>query len=83
MSRLVPVAEGAGIERERDVPGFAGSETDLDEALQLAFGAIGLRGGVGDVELGDLGSGHVAGVGDVEADRNRGTGGRGGGCFKP
>ncbi len=67
-SGSVPIAEGARVERERDVPGFAGSETDFGKALQFALGAIDLRGGVGDVELRDFGSGHAAGVGDVEAD---------------
>jgi hypothetical protein len=51
VGRLIPIAEGARVERERDVPGFAGSETDFGEALQLALGAIDLRGRVGDVEL--------------------------------
>src|SRR5580704_2193103 len=68
VGRLVPVTEGARVEIERDVLGFAGSETDFGEALQLALRAVDLSGGVGDVELCDLGSGHAAGVGDVEAD---------------
>src|SRR5580700_2343063 len=70
VSRRVPVAEGAGVETKCYVLGFAGSETDFGKALQLALGAVDLRRWVGDVELGDFGSGHVAGVGDVEADRN-------------
>jgi len=65
---LIPVAEGARVERERDVAGFAGSETDFGESLQLALGAVNLRGWIGDVELRDLGSCDCAGVGNVEAD---------------
>ena len=71
VGRLVPIAEGARIERERHVPGFAGSETDFGEAFQFALGAVDLRRGVGDVELGNFRSGHVAGVGHVESDRYR------------
>ena len=71
---FVPIAEGARIELERHVLGFAGSEADLRKSLQLALGPVNLRGGVGDIKLRDFGSGHAAGVGDVEADRNRGAG---------
>jgi hypothetical protein len=54
---------------------FAGSETDLFKSLQFELGAIDVGGGVGDVEFGDFGSGYAAGVGDVEADGDGGTGG--------
>ena len=74
MRRFAPVAEGAGVERERDVLGFAGSEAGFGKTFQLALGTVDFGRWVGNVELGDLGSGYCARVGDVEADRNRGAG---------
>ena len=65
---FAPVAEGAGVQVERYVFGFAGSETDFFKALEFALGADGLGGWIGDVELGDIRAGDVAGVGYVEAD---------------
>ncbi len=69
---FVPVAEGAGVEVEGDVAGFAGGEADFLESLEFALGADGFGGWIGDVELGDFCSGYRAGVGDVEADGDRG-----------
>ena len=66
----VPIAEGAGVEAEGDVLGFAGRQADFGKALQLTLGAGGLGGGIGDVELGHFSAGYAAGVGHVEADRN-------------
>ena len=71
---LIPVAEGARIEVQGYVLRLSGGEANLREALQFAFGTIELGGGIGDVELGNLGAFDAAGVGDVEADRNRGAG---------
>src|ERR1700691_4659487 len=66
---FVPVAEGAGVEGQRDVFGFAGGEADFIEAFQFALGTGGLRGWVGDVELGYFCAFSAAGVGYVEGDR--------------
>src|ERR1035437_9126013 len=72
---LVPVAEGAGVQVESYMLGFAGGHANLFKALQFALGASGFGGGVGDVELGYFSSGHAAGVADVEADRDGRAGG--------
>ena len=39
VSGFIPVAEGAGVQVEGDVSGFAGSETDLFKALEFALRA--------------------------------------------
>src|ERR1019366_5210256 len=39
MRRVVPVAEGAGVQVESYMPGFAGSQTNLLKAFQLALRA--------------------------------------------
>jgi hypothetical protein len=56
----LPVAEGAGVEVEGDVAGFAGGEADFFKSLQFALGAGGFGGWVGDVELRDFCSGDAA-----------------------
>ncbi len=73
MGRLVPIAESTGIQAESDVFGFAWSEPDFLKSLQLALGALGLGGWIGDIKLGDFRSGHAAGIGYVEADRDGGA----------
>lgn len=72
---FIPVAEGAGVEGEGDVLGLAGSEADLFKALRLALRGADSGGGIRDVDMGDFGADHLAGVGAVEAGRDRGTGG--------
>ena len=72
---LIPIAEGARIETKSDVFGLAGIETNFLEAFQLALRTIGLRGRIGDVELSHFSAGDAAGIGDVEADGDRGAGG--------
>ncbi len=54
MGRLVPIAESTGIQAESDVFGFAWSEPDFLKSLQLALGALGLGGWIGDIKLGRL-----------------------------
>lgn len=48
--------------------GFAGLEHDLVECLELFFGDRGRGLFIGDVDLGDIRSGDLAGVGNVEDD---------------
>ena len=68
MRRVVPVAEGAGVQVESYMPGFAGSQTNLLKAFRLALRANDFSLRIGDVELGHFSPGHAAGVGYVEAD---------------
>src|SRR3954447_25944966 len=69
----VPEAERALRHRERHVPGLAGRQQYLLEALQfLRRLRDGRRAGRSDVELGDLGTGGRTGVGHIGLDRRRG-----------
>jgi hypothetical protein len=60
--------EGAGVEGDRLVLGLAWLERDAVEAAQRADGLLdaGNGGSGADVDLGDIGAGTRAGVGDVE-----------------
>ena len=55
--------------------GFAGSETDFLKAFQFTLRALDVGRRIGNVELGHFSAEHAAGVGYIEADRNRGAGG--------
>ncbi len=67
----LPVAEGARIEVERHMFVSPGARLNFFEALQFAFGPLGFCGWIGDVKLALLPLPPPAGVGHVEADRNR------------
>src|ERR1035437_1502103 len=68
VSRRVPVAEGASIEVDGHVFCLAGSEAHLLKTLQFTLRTLDRRGRIGDVELGDLRSGHASSIGYIEAD---------------
>ena len=68
MGGFVPVGEGAGVEVQSDMFGFAGGEANLLEAFELAFRALDFGACFRNIELGDLSAGDAAGVSDVKGD---------------
>lgn len=69
LGRRIPVASVLAAQRELDGAALAGRQVELLEAAQLAHGGINTGGGgQRQVELGDLGAGDVAGVGDGGGD---------------
>ena len=64
----IVIGEGAGVQRDFDVFGFAGSQLYALESFELLRRARDCGTGFGNVDLGYIGSGAGAGVGYVEGD---------------